>query len=186
MASPKGQFKYSSGVDLLSNTHPRLISKAILSETFLLSMPKKPLELLRLVRPVIWGIGTGKQKIAKIAPMLKCRMRDQNSRLVYSTSGAVSKKEEPAGRDIPTSANPAKRGMVVRLDRKGRGGKSVTVIEGLKISAKESEKLLKLLKAKLGTGGTIRKGTVEIQGDHCDMVMTELTKMGYRPKRSGE
>lgn len=73
----------------------------------------------------------------------------------------------------------------MRLDRKGRGGKSVTVIEGLRISVSESEKLLKQLKAMLGTGGTVKDGSLEIQGDHCDTVIAELTKMGYRPKRSG-
>lgn len=80
---------------------------------------------------------------------------------------------------------PAKSGTIVRLDRKSRGGKSVTVIEGLRISVKESEKLLKQLKAKLGTGGTVKDGSLEIQGDHCDAVMTELTRTGHKPKRSG-
>jgi translation initiation factor 1 len=75
--------------------------------------------------------------------------------------------------------------VIVRLDRKGRGGKSVTIIDGLQISAKESEKLLKQLKTKLGTGGTVKDGSLEIQGDHCDRVMAELTGIGYRPKRSG-
>jgi len=73
----------------------------------------------------------------------------------------------------------------VRLDRKGRGGKSVTVIEGLDVPFKESEKLLKQLKAKLGTGGSVRDGSLEIQGDHCDAVMAELKRSGRRPKRSG-
>jgi translation initiation factor 1 len=73
----------------------------------------------------------------------------------------------------------------VRLDRKGRGGKSVTVIEGLQLSGEDSEKLLKQLKAKLGTGGTVKNATLEIQGDHCGAVMAELSGIGFLPKRSG-
>ncbi len=112
-------------------------------------------------------------------------MSDQNSRLVYSTERAVPKKEKPARRNFTSAAGSSRSGTIVRLDRKGRGGKSVTVIEGLQISSKDIEKLLKQLKAKLGAGGTIKKGSLEIQGDHCDAVMAELTKMGHKPKRSG-
>jgi translation initiation factor 1 len=112
-------------------------------------------------------------------------MSDQNSRLVYSTGSAVPRKEKPADRNLPAVTGATKSGTIVRLDRKRRGGKSVTVIEGLRMSVTESEKLLKQLKARLGTGGTVKDGALEIQGDHCDTVITELTKMGWGPKRSG-
>ncbi len=112
-------------------------------------------------------------------------MPKDNSRLVYSTDKTVTGKQKPAGRDLPTTSGPPKSRTIVRLDRKGRGGKSVTVIEGLQLSGKESEKLLKQLKAKLGTGGTVKDGSLEIQGDHCDAVMAELARIGYKPKRSG-
>ena len=112
-------------------------------------------------------------------------MPEHNSKLVYSTGRAVPRKEKPADRDFQTVAHPAKAREIVRLDRKGRGGKSVTIIEGLSISTKDSEKLLKQLKAKLGTGGTVKNGSLEIQGDHCDTVIAELTRIGCKPKRSG-
>jgi translation initiation factor 1 len=112
-------------------------------------------------------------------------MPEHNSKLVYSTEHAVPRKQKTADRNFPAATGPAKSGTIVRLDRKGRGGKSVTVIEGLQISVKDSEKLLKQLKAKLGTGGTVKNGSLEIQGGHCDAVMAELTRIGYRPKRSG-
>ena len=73
----------------------------------------------------------------------------------------------------------------MRLDRKGRGGKSVTVIEGLQLPAGDSERLLKRLKTKFGTGGAVKNSALEIQGDHCDGIMAELGKIGYRPKRVG-
>jgi len=112
-------------------------------------------------------------------------MLDNNSKLVYSTGRTVPRKEKPADLDFPKVAGPTKARAIVRLDRKGRGGKSVTIIEGLSISTKDSEKLLKQLKAKLGTGGTVKNGSLEIQGDHCDTVIAELTRIGCKPKRSG-
>jgi len=112
-------------------------------------------------------------------------MSEDRAKLVYSTGKAIPRKERPAG-DIPgPSLNPARQKVIVRLDRKQRGGKSVTVIEGLQLPVKEREALLRRLKAGLGTGGTVKDSTLEIQGDHCDTIMTALTGMGYRPKRSG-
>lgn len=112
-------------------------------------------------------------------------MKERDSRLVYSTEFAVPRKEKQAARTPAPASAPGKRKPVVRLDRKGRGGKSVTVIEGLGLSVQENAKLLKQIKAKLGTGGTVKDGALEIQGDHCDAVMAELTDKGYMPKRSG-
>ncbi len=112
-------------------------------------------------------------------------MAERNSKLVYSTERTVPRKEKPADRKLPDSAGQVKSGTIVRLERKGRGGKSVTVIEGLRVSVKDRERLLKQIKTKLGTGGTVKNGSLEIQGDHCDAVMAELTQIGYRAKRSG-
>ena len=112
-------------------------------------------------------------------------MKEPDSRLVYSTEHAVPRKEKRVDRKPTTLAASANNRMVVRLDRKGRGGKTVTVIEGLQLSAEDSEKLLKQIKAKLGTGGTVKNGALEFQGDHGDAVMAELSGKGYRPKRSG-
>lgn len=112
-------------------------------------------------------------------------MPEHNVKLVYSTDRAIQDKEDRADRNMSSRTVRAEGGTIVRLDRKGRNGKSVTIIEGLHLSLKDSEKLLKLLKAELGTGGTVKKGTLEIQGDHRDAVMTRLIQMGYKPKHSG-
>ena len=61
-------------------------------------------------------------------------MTDSNSRLVYSTEEVIPRKEKPAGRKAPAAVDPAACKVVVRLDRKGRGGKTVTVVEGLQLS----------------------------------------------------
>ena len=112
-------------------------------------------------------------------------MSDRNSKLVYSTDSQVPRKskrsEKAAGTDI--HAGPYR--VRVRLERKGRGGKAVTVIDGLALQRSDLGDLLKKLKTKLGTGGAVKGSLLEIQGDHCDAVMPVLEKMGYKPKRSG-
>lgn len=81
---------------------------------------------------------------------------------------------------------PGKQRVTVRLDRKARGGKSVTVIEGLQMPRQEREAFLKKLKTRLGTGGTINAAdALEIQGDQRDPIMSVLEKLGHKPKRSG-
>jgi len=110
---------------------------------------------------------------------------EEKSKLVYSTDKHVSRKEGTVGNSVNPTLNPAHQKIIVRLDRKGRGGKSVTVVEGLQISEKNMVALLKELKAGLGAGGTVKDMSLEIQGDHCNALISALTKKGYRPKRSG-
>ena len=115
-------------------------------------------------------------------------MQEKNSKLVYSTDrgGSLKGKDLPVETPRETAPALALQRVTVRLDRKARGGKSVSVIEGLRMSGKDQENLLKGLKSRLGTGGTARdSGAIEIQGDHRDAIMAVLEKMGFRPKRSG-
>lgn len=112
-------------------------------------------------------------------------MTERNTRLVYSTGKEVPRKEKPAEKDASALQKNSQQRVIVRLDRKGRGGKSVTIIEGLLMPLQEKEGLLKKLKTAIGTGGTIKDNALEIQGDHCVTIMAALEKLGYRPKRSG-
>ena len=112
-------------------------------------------------------------------------MAEKNTKLVYSTDKAVPRKGKQDVKEFPATLQPAQQKVTVRLDRKGRGGKSVTVIEGLQLTEKQQEMLLKRLKSGLGTGGAVRDSALEIQGDHRDALISTLEKMGYRPKRSG-
>jgi translation initiation factor 1 len=112
-------------------------------------------------------------------------MPDKNSKLVYSTEQSISRKEKPGKKTVMSDLSPVLQKVYVRLDRKGRGGKAVTVITGLQMPEKEKEVLLKQLKSGLGTGGTLRDTSIEIQGDHREALITALEKMGYRTKRSG-
>jgi translation initiation factor 1 len=76
---------------------------------------------------------------------------------------------------------------VVRIlrDKKGRGGKTVTVIAGLSGTQAALTQLTSELKRMCGTGGTLREDVIEIQGDHRERLQAELVKRGYTVKLAG-
>jgi translation initiation factor 1 len=76
---------------------------------------------------------------------------------------------------------------VVRVSRetKGRGGKAVTVVKGVLVDATALGELGKQLKTACGTGGTVKDGVIEVQGDHCERVIQLLKAQGYTVKRAG-
>lgn len=112
------------------------------------------------------------------------------SGLVYSTD---------AGRMCPDCRQPAsacvcrlakalpKSDGVVRVSRstKGRSGKTVTLVTGLALDEPAIAQLGKQLKAACGSGGTVKDGVIEVQGDHCEQVMQALAKQGFTAKRAG-
>jgi len=75
---------------------------------------------------------------------------------------------------------------VVRVSREtaGRGGKAVTVVRGLALDAAALAAVAKQLKAVCGSGGTVKDGVIEVQGDHCGRVIEVLKKRGHAVKRS--
>ena len=76
---------------------------------------------------------------------------------------------------------------VVRVSREtqGRKGKGVTVIYGMPLTAEALDALATRLKKRCGSGGTVQGRTIEIQGDHRDVLVTELGKLGYTVRRAG-
>jgi translation initiation factor 1 len=83
-------------------------------------------------------------------------------------------------------AVPAGDGVVrVSRESKGRGGKSVTLVKGLALDATALAALARQLRNTCGSGGTVKQGAIEIQGDHVDRVMSALQVGGYRVKRAG-
>lgn len=76
---------------------------------------------------------------------------------------------------------------IVRISRetKGRKGKGVTLIRGIPLAEKDLKALAKKLKARCGTGGTVKDGVIEIQGDQRDLLVTELSQQGYTVKKAG-
>ena len=110
--------------------------------------------------------------------------------LVYSTErGLVGPKcrlpmakcrcgtEEPA---------PAGDGVVrVRRETKGRGGKTVTTVWGVPLGGEALRNLASDLKRRCGTGGTAKDGVIEIQGDHREKIVAELSRRGFTAKLAG-
>jgi translation initiation factor 1 len=116
--------------------------------------------------------------------------QEKKSRLVYSTDmgrrcpqclraaiGCVCAKDRPAilGDGI----------IRLRRETKGRGGKAVTIVDGLPLAGTELKSLAKALKQKCGVGGAVKDGAVEIQGDQRATLQNELEKRGYTVKLAG-
>ena len=75
--------------------------------------------------------------------------------------------------------------MRVGRETRGRKGKGVSVITGIPLAGAELEALATRLKKRCGSGGTVDGAVIEIQGDHRDLLVEELGKLGYAVKRSG-
>lgn len=112
--------------------------------------------------------------------------------IVYSTEHGRMCPEcgKPAGecvcRERKAAAIPPGNGIVrVSRDVKGRRGKTMTIITGVPLDEPGLQKLATELKRRCGAGGTVKEGVIEIQGDHCDSLVAELTKRGYTVKRAG-
>ena len=85
-----------------------------------------------------------------------------------------------------TSVRPAVDGVLrVSMETKGRAGKGVTVVRGLALDATAIVALGKQLRTSCGSGGTVKDGVVEVQGDHRDRVIKMLTDRGHVVKRTG-
>jgi len=114
----------------------------------------------------------------------------QNSRLVYSTEAGrlCPQCHRPVADCVCGKDKPAALGDgIVRLRRetKGRGGKAVTIIDGIPLAGAELKTLAKALKQKCGVGGAIKDGRIEIQGDQRDLLLVELEQRGYSVKKAG-
>ncbi len=125
-------------------------------------------------------------------PSMKSR-RDGAGGLVYST--------ERGGRTCPVCrqaladcrckaqaahAVPAGDGIArVRLEKAGRGGKTVTTVRGVPLAADALATLGRQLRASCGTGGTTKDGVIELQGDHAERVLALLQAAGPAAKRAG-
>jgi translation initiation factor 1 len=112
------------------------------------------------------------------------------ARIVYSTGiGSLCPNCRRAVKDCvcPKGAPGAAKPGAVRVGRevKGRAGKGVTTVTGLPLGPKDIDALATGLKKRCGSGGTVRDGVIEIQGDHRETVVAELVKLGWPAKKSG-
>ena len=112
-------------------------------------------------------------------------MNDWKQRLgmVYSTNPdfEYSTNEEPEQATLA----PAQQNLRVWLDRKQRGGKTVTLVKGFVGTEEDLSQLGRMLKSKCGVGGSAKDGEIIIQGDHRDRVVELLIAAGYKCKKSG-
>ena len=97
--------------------------------------------------------------------------------------------DDKAETDKPASAlsslDKLQRRVRVQRTRGGKGGKTVTLISGLELDDVGARNLLKVLKSRCGTGGTVKKEFLELQGDQIIGALVILKELGYRPKQSG-
>jgi translation initiation factor 1 len=104
----------------------------------------------------------------------------KNSQLVYSTETGRVKPST----DKPPAANGD--GVVrIRRETKGRKGKGVTTLSGFDLDAEALKRLAKELKQQCSTGGSIKNGVIEIQGDHREKLKVELEKRNFNVKFAG-
>lgn len=108
---------------------------------------------------------------------------EKADRTVYSEFGNANHSDalERGVPDLP----PNQQNLRVQVSRKGRGGKTVTVVSGFQAKSETLADLLKKLKAQCGTGGTVKEDTLEIQGDHAQKLVQILVQIGYKAKISG-
>ncbi len=104
--------------------------------------------------------------------------------LVYSTEQGDLRKRQPSapqGRAHPPTQHTA----VIQRTSKGRGGKVVTLIKNLNLSPDDCKALTRHLKQTCGSGGTMKDGVIEIQGDHRETIAVALQQLGYKTKFAG-
>jgi translation initiation factor 1 len=111
----------------------------------------------------------------------KMQKLDLDSFFVYSTDPNYSTEPEE---EVVEEVSPSDQKLFVRKERKGRGGKVVSIIEGFQGSETHLTDLAKDLKQHCGTGGSVKDGAIIIQGDIADKIVRFLTNRGYQAKKT--
>jgi translation initiation factor 1 len=111
-------------------------------------------------------------------------MSKNNSRTVWSSNDGDKRKRErrlPITKSLP----PQQQTAYLHRESGGRGGKVVSIVKNLVLSYKDMKSLAKKLKQACGTGGTVKDGVIEIQGEHRQKMADVLQKLGYKVKIAG-
>lgn len=111
-------------------------------------------------------------------------MSKQGHRTVWSSEqGDLRKKNTQP--DQVKSLSPQGQTVYLHRDSKSRGGKAVTLVKNLVLSDDDLKSLSKQLKQACGSGGTVKDGQIEIQGEHREKISEILRGLGYRVKVAG-
>ncbi|MEN8136964.1 MAG: translation initiation factor [Bacteroidota bacterium] len=116
----------------------------------------------------------------------KKKIRLDEDGFVYSTNSNFALADAlGALQQDQDELNPNQQHLIAKIEKKGRGGKTVTIIEGFEGSEEDLKNLGKELKNKIGTGGSVKDGEIIMQGDVRNKVVEILQKDGYKVKKSG-
>jgi translation initiation factor 1 len=111
------------------------------------------------------------------------KRRETSDGIVYSTNPDYKINYIDHSED--ETLDPTQQNLKIWLDRKQRGGKTVTLIKDFVGTQEDLEDLAKMLKTKCGVGGSAKDGEIILQGDFRDKVLDILTKAGYKSKKAG-
>jgi translation initiation factor 1 len=113
-------------------------------------------------------------------------MPSDKGKTVWSSQDGDMRKDVRYRKPAPIKSKPAQEQTAyLHRETKGRGGKTVTLVKNLVLSEKDMKVLAKSLKQACGTGGTIKDGLIEIQGDHRQQIADVLRKQGFKVKIAG-
>jgi translation initiation factor 1 len=109
--------------------------------------------------------------------------RSENPTVWSSEQGDLRKKSSQPNevKSLPSQQQTA----YVHRDSKGRGGKVVSLVKGLALSEADLTALARQIKQVCGSGGTVKEGVIEIQGDHREKIAEVLRRLGYKVKLAG-
>lgn len=111
-------------------------------------------------------------------------MAKDKSHTVWSSESGDLRKQEKKSASVK-SLPPQQQTVYLHRESKGRGGKTVTLVKNLILSDADLKSLAKRLKQVCGSGGTVKEGMIEIQGEHREKIATALEKTGYKVKIAG-
>ena len=122
---------------------------------------------------IVYSTGVGRICAGCRRPLAQCACKTAAGKAVRAQTGRGDVGRVDAG--------------VVRVSRQtaSRAGKAVTLITGLPLDDTELHSLARELKRQCGSGGTVKDGAIEIQGEHRDTVVAELLRRGFAAKRAG-
>ncbi|MGM0567484.1 MAG: translation initiation factor [Bacteroidota bacterium] len=110
------------------------------------------------------------------------KKKDFNERVVYSTNSDFNYEDEY---EEPETLPPGEQKLKVQREKKGRGGKEVTIVSGFVGTEEDLKALGKTLKKSCGVGGSVKDDEIIIQGNHAENIVELLQKQGYQAKKSG-